>query len=171
MKVEPISSTENFATFKFSEVSYSSICEFAKSKMSLSNFNQPDDFGFVIPKSIKEKLKTKYVENKLVDSVSVKYESIFKSIIDKAKKLYDEMISIGISKNDAEYILPNACYVDFFVSGNFHEWYQFLESNLSSNEHREIKELAYLVLNNLYEISPITFQDLLSTNLKTNNRE
>jgi thymidylate synthase (FAD) len=119
-----------------------------------------DGFGYVIPDTIKEKLKTKSVENPLVDSVSVTYESVFKNFMQKAKDLYNEMVAAGVPKEDARYILPNACHTEIFVSGNFREWRHFLELRLSPRAQWEIRQLAHLVLNELYKVAPIIFQDL-----------
>lgn len=153
------------ATFKFSEVSRALTHELVRHRLfSFSQRSQrycnEDGFGYVIPDTIKEKLKTKSVENPLVDSVSVTYESVFKNFMQKAKDLYNEMVAAGVPKEDARYILPNACYTEIFVSGNFREWRHFLELRLSPRAQWEIRQLAHLVLNELYKVAPIVFQDL-----------
>ena len=153
------------ATFKFSEVSRALTHELVRHRLfSFSQRSQrycnEDGFGYVVPDTIKEKLKTKSVENPLVDSVSVTYESVFKNFMQKAKDLYNEMVAAGVPKEDARYILPNACHTEIFVSGNFREWRHFLELRLSPRAQWEIRELAHLVLNELYKVAPIVFQDL-----------
>lgn len=40
---------------------------------------------------------------------------------------YSKLIDIGIKKEDARYVLPNAAYTEICVTGNFREWHSFLE--------------------------------------------
>lgn len=140
------------ATFKFSEVSRALTHELVRHRLfSFSQRSQrycsEDGFVTTIPRSI---------VNEKSGQFPGKWMDLMNSILD----LYNEMVEAGIPKEDARYILPNACHTEIFVSGNFREWRHFLELRLSPRAQWEIRELAHLVLNELYKVAPIVFQDL-----------
>lgn len=62
---------------------------------------------------------------------------------------------------DARFVLPNACQTTITVSGNFREWRNFLQLRLSPRAQWEIRKLATLVLEQLNEIAPSVFGDLV----------
>lgn len=151
------------ATFKFSEVSRALTHELVRHRLfSFSQRSQryckEDGFGYVIPGSIKYNL-TKCDENEDCDGTD-SFDTRYVWCMEKIAELYDEMVKRGIPKEDARYILPNACYTEIFVSGNFREWRHFLELRLSPRAQWEIRQLAHMVLNELYKVAPIIFQDL-----------
>ena len=138
------------ATFKFSEVSRALTHELCRHRLfSFSQRSQrycnEDGFGIVMPESLKQN----------------GYETEFNALMKEIEGLYNDMVAAGVPKEDARYILPNACHTEIFVSGNFREWRHFLELRLSPRAQWEIRQLAHLVLNDLYEIAPIIFQDLV----------
>lgn len=138
------------ATFKFSEVSRALTHELCRHRLfSFSQRSQrycnEDGFGIVMPESLKQN----------------GYETEFNALMKEIEELYNDMVEDGIPKEDARYILPNACHTEIFVSGNFREWRHFLELRLSPRAQWEIRQLAHLVLNDLYKIAPIIFQDLV----------
>lgn len=138
------------ATFKFSEVSRALTHELVRHRLfSFSQRSQrycfEDNPGYVVPDTIQDnlELREKYVK-----------------LLNEVQNVYKEFVNSGVPKEDARYVLPNACYTEIFVSGNFREWRHFLELRLSPRAQWEIRELAHLVLNELYKIAPIIFQDL-----------
>lgn len=137
------------ATFKISEVSRALTHELVRHRIGMSysqrsqRYCSEDGFGAVVPPTI-----TNYLEEKFKDS------------LDAINGLYVEMVNAGVPKEDARYILPNACYTQIIVTGNFTAWRHFLELRLSPRAQWEIRQLAHLILNELYKIAPVIFQDL-----------
>ena len=138
------------ATFKFSEVSRALTHELVRHRLfSFSQRSQrycfEDNPGYVVPDTIQDnlELREKYVK-----------------LLNEVQNVYKEFVNSGVPKEDARYVLPNACYTEIFVSGNFREWRHFLELRLSPRAQWEIRQLAHLVLNELYKVAPIVFQDL-----------
>lgn len=84
-------------------------------------------FSFVTPPSIVQKKK----ENK-------KYERIMEALNDWYKELVEE----GIPKEDARYILPNACCTTLEVTFNFRSLMHFCNLRMCSRAQWEIRELA-----------------------------
>lgn len=148
------------ATFKFSEVSRALTHELVRHRLfSFSQRSQrycnEDGFKVVVPPSINET----YVLKNSDESVT-HMQTRWNKLMSEIESFYNDMVANGIPKEDARYILPNACYTEIFVSGNFREWRHFLELRLSPRAQWEIRQLAHLVLNELYKVAPIVFQDL-----------
>ncbi len=72
--------------------------------------------------------------------------------------VYDEMINHGIEPENARYILPNANYTTFVVSGNGRAWLEFLRKRLCHRAQWEIRFLAENIYNLLMEVAPKIFQ-------------
>lgn len=138
------------ATFKISEVSRALTHELVRHRLfSFSQRSQrycfEDNPGYVVPNTIQDNpgLKDKYMK-----------------LLNEVQDVYKEFVNAGVPKEDARYVLPNACYTEIFVSGNFREWRHFLELRLSPRAQWEIRQLAHMVLDELYKVAPIVFQDL-----------
>lgn len=148
------------ATFKISEVSRALTHELVRHRLfSFSQRSQrfclEDNTGYVVPSTFEKNLQLR-----------AKYIQMMSNIQD----LYKEFVDSGMPKEDARYILPNACFTEIYVSGNFREWRHFLELRLSPRAQWEIRELARIILKLLYSIAPIIFGDLMdSLNRKEDN--
>ncbi len=138
------------ATFKISEVSRALTHELVRHRLfSFSQRSQrycfEDNPGYVVPDTIQDnlELREKYVK-----------------LLNEVQNVYKELVNAGVPKEDARYVLPNACYTEIYVSGNFREWRHFLELRLSPRAQWEIRHLAKEILKKLYGIAPIIFGDL-----------
>lgn len=148
------------ATFKFSEISRALTHELVRHRLfSFSQRSQrycnEDGFKVVVPPSINEA----YVLKGSDESVT-HMQTRWNKLMHEIESFYNNMVANGIPKEDARYILPNACYTEIFVSGNFREWRHFLELRLSPRAQWEIRHLAKEVLQKLYSIAPMIFGDL-----------
>lgn len=136
------------ATFKISGVSRALTHELVRHRlMSFCQRSQrycsEDGFQYVTPNTISEKFNEKY--QKMIDGINA---------------FYTEMVNAGIPKEDARYVLPNACCTEIIVTANFREWRHFLGLRLSPRAQWEIRNLAKEILKQLYSIAPIIFEDL-----------
>lgn len=86
------------------------------------------NFEFVIPESILNSNQ----------SVKKKYEKI----MDAIKVWYSELLDEGIPKEDARYILPNACCTSLEVKFNFRSLMNFCALRRCKRAQWEIRELA-----------------------------
>lgn len=149
------------ATFKISEVSRALTHELVRHRLfSFSQRSQrycfEDNPGYVVPDTIQNDLN---LRNKYVQALN------------KIQDLYIDLVKSGIPKEDARYVLPNACFTEIYVSGNFREWRHFLELRLSPRAQWEIRYLAKEILKKLYEIAPIIFGDLYEQEFEKNENE
>ena len=75
-------------------------------------------------------------------------------------KLYVELLNEGVKKEDARFLLPNACHSVITVTANFREWRHILKLRGSKKAQWEIRTMALEILKKLKPIAPNVFYDL-----------
>ncbi|MCX7751141.1 MAG: FAD-dependent thymidylate synthase [Candidatus Bipolaricaulota bacterium] len=78
----------------------------------------------------------------------------------QAVGLYEELLSRGIPKEDARFVLPIGAATRLVVTANFREWRHILRLRLEKTAQWEIRELAQQILRILLEHAPSVFEDL-----------
>lgn len=96
------------------------------------------------------------VINSGIDGI-FKYNDCMQKIVDTYKYLVDN----GVKPEDARFLLPNAAKTEIVVTGNFREWRHFIEMRADIHAQWEIRELAKMILTELYKIAPAVFEDLV----------
>lgn len=103
------------------------------------------DNDFIMPESIKSNATAKL---------------FFKNTCDKIKEGYEELIEMGVPREDARYLLPNACQTRIFTSGNFNAWWDFLELRTDPHAQKEIRDVAFEIKDILLREAPAFFEPL-----------
>jgi thymidylate synthase (FAD) len=85
---------------------------------------------------------------------------IFLEAVTKAFEAYVALLNLGIKKEDARYVLPQATKSRILAKMNFRAWRHFLKLRCHQSAHWEIREVARRVLEILYEHAPSVFEDL-----------
>lgn len=85
---------------------------------------------------------------------------VFTTAMHDTRIAYNQLIDLGIPKEDARYVLPNACETEIVMTANFREWRHFINLRADSHAQWEIREVAEMVLKQLYQLSPSIFEDL-----------
>ncbi len=98
----------------------------------------------VIPASIEKKEEIK---------------KIYQSAIENAFQSYEKLIEMGIPKEDARYLLPQAIETKIIVSMNARELMHFFSLRTCNNSQWEIREMAWKMLERVKEVAPIIFSD------------
>ncbi len=79
------------------------------------------------------------------------------------KYIYDFLIERGYKNKEAREAaraaLPSSTATEFLVTGNLRTWREILQKRLSPTADKEIQQLAKLILRDLKEYAPATFQD------------
>jgi thymidylate synthase (FAD) len=78
----------------------------------------------------------------------------FSSILNVIRRCYKQMIDLGIPKEDARYILPNACETTLVMTMNLRELMSFCNERLCSRAQWEIRCLANKIRESVVEIMP-----------------
>jgi len=67
--------------------------------------------------------------------------AIFEKFLDSAKFAYEKLIELGIPKEDARFVLPNATMTNLVMTMNFRELYTVCQVRLCTRAQWEIREL------------------------------
>lgn len=105
------------------------------------------EFGFVIPPEVER------------DSVA---KDLYLLSMKNAQHTYDELIISGMKAEDARYVLPNACYTEMVLTGNFQAWIDLLygkASRLDKHAQWEIRYVAQKIQKLLEGIAPTIFKE------------
>jgi len=73
---------------------------------------------------------------------------------------YDRLREMGIPKEDARFLLPNATATRLVMTMNFRELRHFFKVRLAKQAQWEIRELAGKMLELIKEIAPNVFEDI-----------
>jgi thymidylate synthase (FAD) len=99
--------------------------------------------SYVIPPSIASDPKTRRGYEALMNL-------IWKSYADLSEK---------VPKEDARYVLPNACNTNITVTMNARELWHFFSLRCCRRAQWEIRKMAWLMLLEVRQVSPILFED------------
>lgn len=85
---------------------------------------------------------------------------IFVEAMNFAWGAYAGLLKLGIKKEDARFVLPNACKSKIFVKMNFRAWRHFLKLRCAPAAQWEIRGIALTILEDLHNKAPFVFGDL-----------
>lgn len=106
-----------------------------------------EDFSYVVPETMPPEL---------VDE----FHNDMKTI----QLMYHKWRQKGLKKEDARFVLPNACTSEIVVSANFREWRHILSIRTDKGAQWEIRKTANLILDILNRLAPACFDDILPDN-------
>ncbi len=75
----------------------------------------------------------------------------------KSKYLYNNLISSGVKKEDARFVLPEACETSMYVVGNLQAWKDFIKLRADKHAQWEIRQVAKEINNLLSKECPNLF--------------
>lgn len=101
-------------------------------------------FGYVIPPSIEAKPEMK---------------EKFTAFMQQCEDFYQELADAGIEKEDARFVLPNACDTKIIVTMNVRSLYNFFQHRCCNRAQWEIRALAWKMLHLCKDIAPILFEN------------
>jgi thymidylate synthase (FAD) len=138
-----------YATFRISNVSRAfthqlvrhRLCSFIQQSQRYVN---ESNFNYIEPDSIKENPKA---------------HSIFIDLVDRAKEAYIKLHKLGVRKEDARYVLPNATGSQIVMSANFREWRHIIGLRGKPQSQWEIRKVAIEILKILKNHAPTVFGD------------
>jgi thymidylate synthase (FAD) len=83
----------------------------------------------------------------------------FREMMATIQSWYQELRDAGIPKEDARFVLPNACTTEIVVSANFREWRHIFSQRCTPQAQWEIRWFACEMLRILNLHAPATFAD------------
>jgi thymidylate synthase (FAD) len=136
-----------YATFRISNVSRAfthqlvrhRLCSFIQQSQ---RYVEESNFNYIEPDSIKENPEA---------------HSIFIDLVDRAKEAYIKLHKLGVRKEDARYVLPNATGSQIVMSANFREWRYIIGLRGEPQSQWEIRKVAIEILKILKNHAPTVF--------------
>lgn len=127
-----------------------------------------NQFEYIIPPQIEnnEKAKKIFIKSMIEDQKA--YDEIVNALIEDNIKMYlnqgyDEKKAKSMAEKksieDARYVFPNACETKIVVTMNARTLLNFFEHRLCERAQWEIKEMAYLMLEQVKKVSPHIFRN------------
>ncbi len=101
-------------------------------------------FSYVIPPSIEKKDEAR---------------RIFLDLIEHSKEAYKKLLDLGVKKEDARFVLPNAVCSEIVITANFREWRHIFELRGHPSAQWEIRKMAVEILKILKKEAPSVFFD------------
>lgn len=83
----------------------------------------------------------------------------FDNAMEIAWEFYDRLVEMGIPKEDARYVLPNACHTTMEVTMNARELRHFFSLRCCNRAQWEIRQLADEMLKLCKDAAPVLFSD------------
>lgn len=139
------------ATFFISDISRSCLAQLVRHRIASytvesMRYCDMSENEMVLPKSISDKAIAAQV-------TILHYED--------CRSLYDELISLGVPKEDARFVLPLATGTSLLMTANFRSYRHIIKLRTHKSAQWEIRELANTILGILYVEAPNVFKDLV----------
>ncbi len=84
----------------------------------------------------------------------------FREAIASAQTAYDSLLKMGVPKEDARFVMPNATPSELVISANFRELRHIVAVRGSRGAQWEVREMAAIILRKMKDIAPSVFFDL-----------
>lgn len=83
----------------------------------------------------------------------------YHTLMDEIWTLYSELSGI-LPKEDARYVLPNACHTNIVITMNARELWHFFSLRCCNRAQWEIREMALRMMELCQQVSPVIFKDV-----------
>lgn len=77
-----------------------------------------------------------------------------------AENAYFNLLSIGLTPQEARAVLPNSLKTEVVMTANIREWRHFLKLRTAKAAHPQMRELCIPLLKELQELMPVLFGDI-----------
>ena len=139
------------ASFTFSIEGISRACSHQLVRHRIASYSQQSQ-RYVKP-SESFVLPPKIAENEKADE-------IFQEALQKCSETYQRLIELGIPKEDARYIMPNATKTNIMVTMNARALINFFSLRLEKDAQWEIRALAKKMLEAAHRVAPALFREV-----------
>jgi thymidylate synthase (FAD) len=117
------------------------LCAFSQQSQ---RFVDEESFSYVVP----ENIAAEYVEE-------------FQRDMETIQQMYRKWRHKGLRKEDARFVLPNACASEIVISANFRQWRHIFCVRCSRHAQWEIRAAALEMLRIMKGHAPAVFEDFL----------
>ncbi len=86
---------------------------------------------------------------------------IFDDLVEHSKRAYEELQAMGLRKEDARFVLPNAVESEIILSANFRELRHVFNERCAKDAQWEIRSIAIEMLKIMKANAPTVFEDFV----------
>lgn len=138
------------ATFKISNISRACSHQLVRHRMMSivqrsQRYVDEAQFEYIIPDAIK---KDEYILDTFEDCMFF------------ISRVYKKLRVMGIKKEDARFVLPNACRTDMVVTANLRQWKYMICLRGERHAQWEIRNVILEILKILKKVVPVVFEEL-----------
>lgn len=142
------------ASFKISGVSRSLTHQLVRHRIASytqksQRYVDESTFEYVTPDKIKE------------NEVAL---NLYNNFMNYCKETYKKLKELGIPKEDARFVLPNATKTEIVLTANFREFRHMISLRGSKEAQWEIRRMFIEILKILKEYAPTVFEDFIIEN-------
>ena len=83
----------------------------------------------------------------VVPKLNEEQEFEYITAIQTAQMAYNKLINLGVKKEDARFVLPEATTTELIVTGNFQAWLDFISLRADKHAQWEIREVSKTINN------------------------
>jgi len=137
------------ASFTFAVEGISRACSHQLVRHRIASYSQQSqryvnagDFNYIVPESIQGGQRKRFEE-----------------FMGEAAELYGEFVDSGVKKEDARFVLPNACETKIVITMNCRELLYFFEKRTCARAQWEIRAMAEKMLELCKQVSPLIFEN------------
>jgi thymidylate synthase (FAD) len=136
------------ATFRIENCSRAMTHQLVRHRlMSVSQQSQryvdEENFSFVVPPTVPKEFQKEFSDD-----------------MEAIRQMYIKWRDKGLKKEDARFVLPNACTSEIVVTANFREWRHIIKLRTSATAQWEIRLVSTKILEILKEQAPACFGDI-----------
>lgn len=82
---------------------------------------------------------------------------LYQTLMQRINEDYANLVALGVKKEDARFVLPNAAQTTLVMTANFRQWLHVIDMRVSKSAQWEIRELMTLIWKELYAHAPHVF--------------
>jgi thymidylate synthase (FAD) len=86
-------------------------------------------------------------------------QELFSDVVERCRDAYARLLGLGVAKEDARYLLPNACCSSIVVTMNARELLHFFTLRCCRRAQWEIREVAKDMLRLCKKVAPLLFEN------------
>lgn len=117
-----------------------------------------EEIDFYIPEFLRNQSDANKQSSENISEYSSNLIMDMENIVDNCMKAYNEMISLGIAREQARMILPQNMYTTFYGTVDLHNLFHFLELRRSPHAQEEIKVYAHAIEKLISKKVPICYK-------------
>ena len=125
------------------------LCSFAQESTRYCNYSK-DQFGSEITV-----IKPFFFNDK-----SEEYDIWYDSCM-MAEQSYMDLLSLGVSAQEARTVLPNSLKTEVVMTANYREWRQIFRLRCAHDAHPQMREIMLSLLTYLNDKIPVIFEDIV----------